>query len=155
MTGWGLGLETIAHLTLLFLFASAIVDAMGLLKVTSLNVRGPNVPEKRSQLLTDLRKGKTQIAFLQETHFHGDRIPKLTNGAFPTAYHSISPISKSKGVSILEAKLVPWMFEVQRVDPQGRFLLLRGRVSDVQVTFANVYFPNVDHNSCGSCYLSY
>lgn len=31
------------------------------------------------------------------------------------------------------------------MDPQGRFLLLKGRVFDVQVTFANVYFPNVDH----------
>lgn len=72
---------------------------MGLLKFASLIVRGLNVP--------DLRKGRTQVAFLQETHFRGGSIPKLTNGAFPTVYHSVSLISKSKGVSILLVKSVP------------------------------------------------
>lgn len=118
---------------------------MGHLKITSLNVRGLNVPEKRSQLLADLRRGKTHVAFLQETHFRADSIPRLTNGAFPMAYHSVSPISKSKGVSIILAGSVPWVFEAQRADEQGRFLLLKGRVSDLWVTFANVYFPNVNH----------
>lgn len=97
---------------------------MGLLKVTSLNVKGLSAPEKCSRLLADLRKCKIQVAFLQETHFQGDRIPKLTNKAFPTEYHSPSPISKSKGVSILIAKPVPWMFEALRADTQGHFLLL-------------------------------
>lgn len=60
---------------------------MGLLKVTSLNVRGLSAPEKRSQLLANLRKSKTQVAFLQETHFRGDNVPKLTNKTFPTVYH--------------------------------------------------------------------
>lgn len=32
-----------------------------------------------------------------------------------------------------------------RTDTQGRFLLLRGKVQDVQITFANVYFLNLDH----------
>lgn len=118
---------------------------MGHLKITPLNVRGLNIPEKRSQLLADLRRGKTHVAFLQETYFRADSIPRLTNGAFPVAYHSVSPISKSKGVSIILARSVPWVFEAQRADAQGRFLLLKGRVSDVRVTFANVYFPNVDH----------
>lgn len=79
------------------------VDRMSLLKITSLNVQCCNTSEKLSQLLAGLRKSKTQVAFLQETHFRGDHIPKLTNGAFPTAYNSVSPISKSKGVSILLA----------------------------------------------------
>lgn len=32
-----------------------------------------------------------------------------------------------------------------RTDAQGRFILLKGKVFDMQVTCANVYFPNVDH----------
>lgn len=76
---------------------------MGLLKITSLNVRSLHTPEKCLQLLADLRKCKTQVAFLQETHFRGDSIRKLTNGTFPMVYHGVSPISKSKGVSNLLA----------------------------------------------------
>lgn len=126
---------------------------MGLLKVTSLNVRGLNTPEKHSQLLADLQKCKTQVAFLQEMHFRGDRIPKLTNGAFPTVYHSISPISKSKGVSILMAKSDPWIFEAQGTDDLGRFFL-KGRVSDVQVTFANIFQMSTTRNFYKSSFLN-
>lgn len=61
------------------------------------------------------------------------------------AFHSVSPISKSKGVSILLAKSMVWTFEALRADAQGSFLLLKGTVFDMRVTFANVYFPNADH----------
>lgn len=60
-------------------------------------------------------------------------------------YHSLSPISKSKGVSILATKSVPWTFGAVQSDHQGCYLLLRGKGLHVQVTFANVYFPNVGH----------
>lgn len=40
-----------------------------MINVYSLNVKGLNVPEKRSKLFLLLRKAKADIVFLQETHF--------------------------------------------------------------------------------------
>lgn len=117
---------------------------MGHLKVTSFNVRGLNVPEKCSWLLADLWKCKTQVAFLQEMHFRNDTVPRLTNRDFPLAHHSPSPVTKSKGVSILIVKSVPWSFGEVCMDALGRFLLLKGKILDVQVPFANIYFHNTD-----------
>lgn len=48
--------------------------------------------EKRSWLVADLRKGKTQIDFLQEMHLRRDSVPKLTNKDFSWAYHTPLPI---------------------------------------------------------------
>lgn len=57
-------------------------------KLCSLNMRGLNTPEKRTQLLYILLKTKAQIAFIQETHFRLDYVPKLHNHHFPTVYNA-------------------------------------------------------------------
>lgn len=44
------------------------------LKLYSLNVRGLNTPEKRSQLLSSLQREKPQVVLLQETHFRTDNV---------------------------------------------------------------------------------
>lgn len=70
-------------------------------RVISHNIRGLNIPEKRSTLLRELRKGKPHFVFLQETHFKTGHIPKLTNTYFTEAYHATNDTAKTKGVSSL------------------------------------------------------
>lgn len=43
------------------------------------------------------------------------------------------------------AKSVPSTLGKLQPDAQGPLLLLKGKVQDVQITFANVYFLNMDH----------
>lgn len=92
------------------------------IKFTSLNARGLATSEKRFRLLSDLKKSRTQVVLIQETHFKHQAIPRLCNRDFPNAYHAASPLSKSKGVSILIAKSIPWTLLEERADPQGRYL---------------------------------
>lgn len=47
------------------------------LRVLSLNAKGLNTPEKRKMLLHDLKASKTDIAFIQETHFRANKVPVL------------------------------------------------------------------------------
>lgn len=61
---------------------------------------------------------------------------------YPVVYHSSSPISKAKGVSILIARSVPWSPGIHIADQQGRFLIVKGAIGATRVTLVNVYFPN-------------
>lgn len=42
---------------------------MGIVEVVNVLAKGLNIPEKRRMLLQDLRRLKTDVAFIQETHF--------------------------------------------------------------------------------------
>lgn len=112
------------------------------LKVTSLNARGLNTPEKRRMLLHDLKKSHTDVAFIQETHFKTDKSPILQNRAFSRAYHSTNFHSKSKGASILISSRLPWQFQEMLVDPEGRYVFLKGLIGGIQFTLATLYAPN-------------
>lgn len=109
------------------------------------NIRGLNIPERRSTLLRELKKGKPQFVFLQETHFKTNNIPKLTSPQFPRAFHATTPDSKSKGVTILIGRDTPFKLNEQLCDPEGRFVFLKGTYNDLPLTLANVYFPNKSH----------
>lgn len=87
---------------------------------------------------------RSQIVFLQETHFHARKILKLSNKAYPVVYYSPSPISKAKGVSILLERSVPWSLGTYNIDEQGKFLIDKGLIGATRVTLVNMYFPNLN-----------
>lgn len=89
-----------------------------------------------------LQKSKIQIAFIQETHFRSDNIPKLYNHYFPTVYHASTDDSKTKGVAILISKNYPLQVSEVRRDSNGRFLFLKGTLHNRPITLANIYAPN-------------
>lgn len=114
------------------------------LKCLSLNVKGLNLPEKRSQVLSSLTTHRAHFIFLQETHFRSDAIPKLSNHIYRTAFHSTNPESKTKGVSILVSKNANFQISDSLVDPDGRYIFLKGSYASTPITLANIYCPN-DH----------
>lgn len=100
-------------------------------KPCSLNIRGLNTPETRTQLLT-LQKTKAHIVFIQETHFRSDNVPELQSNFFPTAYHASKEDSKSMGVSILISKHCPiQVLDIQRND-KGKYIFLKGSLHSLQ-----------------------
>lgn len=110
-------------------------------RITSINAKGLNVPEKWKMLLNELKRSRTDVAFVQETHFKTGGLQFLHNRFFPCAYHAHNQTSKSKGVSILISNRIPWTLTDKRVDVNGRFLFLKGRIGGVTVTLATVYAP--------------
>lgn len=111
-------------------------------KLLSLNAKGLNIPEKRSQVLASMRSMRANIVFLQETHFCSKAVPKLTNNFFPYSYHATSPISKTKGVSILLYKNIPFHVTDTLINDQVRYIFLKGTLKDKPITLANIYSPN-------------
>lgn len=114
------------------------------LKCISLNVKGLNLPEKRSQVLSSLHKHRAHFIYLQETHFRSNTIPKLSNHIYRMALHATNPEAKTKGVSILISKHANFHLLDSLIDPEGRFIFLKGTYSSKPITLANIYSPN-DH----------
>lgn len=109
------------------------------------NVKGLNIPEKRTTLLRERKKRRPHFAFLQETYFKTNQIPKLTNTFFTEAFHATNDSAKTKGVSILISKEAPFSLTDRLTAPGGRYILLKGKYGDSPITLANVYFPNLAH----------
>ena len=113
--------------------------------MVSHNVRGLNIPERRSSLLKELKKGKPHFVFLQETHFRTHHIPKLSSPSFPRVFHATNSEAKTRGVAIMINREAPFEISEQLCDPEGRYIFVRGSYGSKQVTLANVYFPNKAH----------
>lgn len=112
------------------------------INIFSLNAKELNIPKKRRMVLNDLKRAKADIAFIQETHFKTGTLQCLKKLFFPIAYHATNPKNKSKGVSILLAGRVPWTYRDSRVDPEGRYVFIKGPIGDFLITLATIYAPN-------------
>lgn len=112
------------------------------LKVYSLNAKGLNIPEKQCSVLTEARRQRAQVVFLQETHFKSGSTPCLSNSRIPEVYHAFCADSKMKGVSIVLTKSFTFRLMGQMLDPEGIFLFLKGIWKDRPVKLANIYCPN-------------
>ncbi|CAH2221512.1 Hypothetical predicted protein [Pelobates cultripes] len=104
------------------------------LKLWSNNVRGLNVPEKRSQLLRQLWAEQVSVAFLQETHFVSLAHPKLENHRHPDV--------QKTGFAILFAHSIPYLHKEMLTDPGGRYIFLKDTIADHAYTFACIYSLN-------------
>lgn len=107
------------------------------LKVYSLNAKGLNIP--RNEVVSLLR----HIA--KEPKWFSYRKPTLNQDP-PPVYPILTSRrfvdSKTKGVSIVLAKLFTFRLTSQLTDPEGRFLFLKGTWKDRPVTLANIYCPS-------------
>lgn len=85
---------------------------------------------------------RAQVIWIQEIHFKMGHIPKFTNKHFPVAFHATSAEVKMKGVTILLSKNTDFHLHETKVDPEGRYLFLRGQLGSRPLTIANIYSPN-------------
>ena len=115
---------------------------MVIVNILSYNVRGLNSPEKRKKILKEISYLKADLTFLQETHLsHASNI-RLYSKSHPTWYYADSPGRKSKGVAIGISRGLGFALESRMVDPEGRYLFLRGKIGDEDLTLVNIYSPN-------------
>ncbi|KAI5611434.1 hypothetical protein C0J50_11822, partial [Silurus asotus] len=83
------------------------------------------------------------IALLQETHLSDAKHLKLKRDWVGEVYFS-SFSSNKQGVAILIHKHFPFILEQVEKDPEGRFVLITGRILGKPLTVLNVYAPNED-----------
>ncbi|CAH2283078.1 Hypothetical predicted protein [Pelobates cultripes] len=107
----------------------------------SINARGLNQPEKRSQALRHFHSQKSHIVFIQETHFKEGQTPRLTDRYYAQCFLSNNPERKSKGTAILIHKYLHFApTAVLRYD-HGRYVCVKGAIANRTYTLANLYAP--------------
>lgn len=111
------------------------------LKIASLNVNGLSNPVKRKRVLAKLRRDGTQVAFLQETHMSKQEHDKFKTFGYSNTFHSWCKNSRKRGVATLISNSLNFELISEKVDKEGRFIIVKGRIDNVFVTFANVYVP--------------
>lgn len=102
--------------------------------IISHNMKGLNIPEKRVWLLREPKKGKPHFVFLQETHFKTGQVQKLTNAYFTSAHHATNDNAKTRGVTILISEDAPFSLTDRLVDPEGRYVFLKGTYKGKPIT---------------------
>ncbi|CAH2315625.1 Hypothetical predicted protein, partial [Pelobates cultripes] len=112
------------------------------LRITTMNCRGLNIPERRSQLIRDLSSRHISVAFLQETHFKEGNAPLLKGKNYPNALCSNHPTARKAGVAILLHAKLQFQENDRMSDPNGRYIFLKGDIQDRRYTFATIYVPN-------------
>lgn len=91
------------------------------------NVRGLNNPVKRRRVISYVVKSGADVVLLQEMHVKDRQRHPLPHHKFP-AFYSAAGSSKSRGVSILVAKHVPFNARDVLFDPKGRYVMVKGTI---------------------------
>ena len=71
------------------------------IKLTSLNVNGLGNPVKRPTIIAKIKKERTQINFLQETHLSQTDHEKFKRFGFKSTFYSSHSNTRKRGVAIL------------------------------------------------------
>lgn len=77
-------------------------------------------------------------------HFTPQSVPKLLNHLYSQWFLSTSLESKYRGTAIAILKSCPFQPTGNQVDPQGRFVFLKGTIAGKLFTFATIYAPNTN-----------
>ena len=112
-------------------------------KLTSLNVRGLSNFKKRRIIFSWCRKMKSDIVFLQETHSMQE-VEKQWQREWGGKMLFSHGANNARGVMILVRNGFDFNVETVKIDKQGRFLVVKGKIQDVEYTVVNIYAPNKD-----------
>lgn len=111
------------------------------LKITTLNVNGLRNPIKRSKVLAKFKKDKTHVVMLQETHMSNEEHNKLKRFGYSNSFFSACKNSRKRGVAIMVSNSLNFDLIKAEGDKEGRYVLVKGKLDNILVTFACIYIP--------------
>ncbi len=113
------------------------------------NCKGLNGAVKRGNILAHLGKLGADVAFLQETHLKNQAHKQLYKNRVGHVFHS-NFNCKSCGTAIIINKNIPFTTSDIISDPNGRYIIVTGKIYNTPVTLAKIYAPNYDDENISS-----
>lgn len=98
-------------------------------------------------MLAKMRKDKSQVIFLQETHMSNLEHEKLRKFGSSNTYYSSCKNSRKRGVVIMISNSLNFELIKEKRDDEGRYVIIKGRMDNVLVTFVNLYAPPESNRS--------
>ena len=112
------------------------------LSITTLNVNGLNAPIKRHRIAEWIRKHDPHICCLQETHLRTKILHRLKVKGWKQIFQANGK-EKKAGAAILISDKIDFKKTTINRDPDGHFIILKGRIHQEDINIVNIYAPNI------------
>ena len=112
------------------------------LSIITLNVNGLNAPIKRHRTAEWIRKHDPHICCLQETHLRTKDLHRLKVKGWKQIFQANGQ-EKKAGVAILISDKIDFQRRAIKRDPEGHFIILKGRIHQEDINIVNIYAPNI------------
>ena len=112
------------------------------LSIITLNVNGLNAPIKRHRIAEWIRKHDPHICCLKETHLRTKDLHRLKVKGWKQIFQANGQ-EKKAGVAILISDKIDFQRRTIKRDPDGHFIILKGRIHQEDINIVNIYASNI------------
>ena len=112
------------------------------LSIITLNINGLNAPMKRHRIAEWIRKHDPHICCLQETHLRTKDLHKVKMKGWKKIFQAGGQ-KKEAGIAILISDKRDVQRRAIKSDPEGHFIILKGRIHQEDINIVNIYVPNI------------
>ena len=110
------------------------------LLITTLNINEVNAPIKRQRIAEWIREHDPHICCLQETNLKKKVLHSLKVKALRKIFQAKGQ-EKKAGVAILISDKIDFQRRATKRDPEGHFIILKGRIHQEDINIVNIYAP--------------
>ena len=112
------------------------------LSIINLNVNGLCAPIKRHRVAEWISQQDLSICCLQETHFRAKNTHRLKVRGWTKILHANGNENKA-GVTILISDKIDFKTKSTTKDKEEHYITIKASIQGKDVTFVNVYGPNI------------
>ena len=110
--------------------------------ITTLNVKGLNVPTKTHRLAEWIQKQYPYVCCLQETHFRPRDTYRLKVRGWKTIFHANGNQKKAR-IVILTSDKIDFKTKTITRDREGHYIMIKGSIQEEDITIVNIYATNI------------
>ena len=112
------------------------------LSIITLNVNGLNAPMKRHRIAEWIRKQDPHMCCPQETHLRTKDLHRLKVKGWKQIFQA-NRQEKKAGVAKLISDKIDFQRRAIKRDPEGHFIILKGRIHQEDINIVNIYTTNI------------
>ena len=112
------------------------------LSIITLNVKGLNAPIKGHRIAEWTRKHDPHLCCLQETHLRTKDLHRLKVKGWKQIFQA-NRQEKKAGVAVPISDKIDIKRRAIKRDPEGHFIILKGRIHQEHINIVNIYVPNM------------
>ena len=114
------------------------------LSIITLNINGLNVPIKRHRIVEWIRKHDPHICCLQKAHLRTKDLHRMKVKGWKQIFQANRQGKKAR-VAILISDKIDFKQRAIKRDPEGHFIILKGKIHQEDINIVNIYASNIEH----------
>ena len=108
------------------------------LSIITINVKGLNAPIKKHRIAECIGKHDPHICCLEETHLRTEDLHRLKVKGWKQIFQA-NRQGKKAGEAILISDKIDFHRRAIKRDPEGHFIILKGRIHQEDINIINIY----------------